>query len=418
MKILIVSLGIPGHLNPMLGAASVLASEHQVCVQTSVELRGMVDAAKLAFLPEPAESSTFVGHFVAGHPQFLAMPPDIERVAYGLEHYVAASIPKQAANIQRALASFPADLIMADSAFFGTLPLLLGPRAERPAIAHLGITVLNPHSVNNLRPRPGVTREAFLLERAHFERVLVDPVQAAFDRALHVLGLGPLSTPAMESLSQLPDLYIHPGIRGFEYPNRSPIVHFIGRLPLPEGQVLLPSWWQELDPSKRLVLVTQGTIANRDFGQLVGPTLSGLANERDLLVLVTTGGEPIANIPGPIPANARVATFLPFEKILPSVDLLITNGGYGTVNMALADGVPIVSAGLTEDKEEVSARVEWSGVGLDLHTNQPSPARIRRATREVLDEPGHRTRARELAAEFARSDAKAELLALVGTLGR
>jgi len=34
--------------------------------------------------------------------------------------------------------------------------------------------------------------------------------------------------------------------------------------------------------------------------------------------------------------------------------------------MALAQGVPIVCAGLTEDEEEVSANPQWSGRGNQL----------------------------------------------------
>ena len=36
----------------------------------------------------------------------------------------------------------------------------------------------------------------------------------------------------------------------------------------------LPDWWQDLDRTKRLVLVTQGTIANRDLGQVIAPRSS------------------------------------------------------------------------------------------------------------------------------------------------
>lgn len=38
-----------------------------------------------------------------------------------------------------------------------------------------------------------------------------------------------------------------------------------------------------------VVHVTQGTIANKDFGQLIAPTLRALADE-DVLVVVSTGG--------------------------------------------------------------------------------------------------------------------------------
>jgi UDP:flavonoid glycosyltransferase YjiC (YdhE family) len=48
-----------------------------------------------------------------------------------------------------------------------------------------------------------------------------------------------------------------------------------------------------------------------------------------MLVVATAGGRPVEAIPGVIPANARLASYLPFEWLLPKVDVLVTNGGYG-----------------------------------------------------------------------------------------
>jgi hypothetical protein len=52
--------------------------------------------------------------------------------------------------------------------------------------------------------------------------------------------------------------------------------------------------------------------------------------------------------------------------------VMVTNGGYGGVQMALSYGVPLVVAGASEDKPEVGARVAWSGAGLNLKTGKPS----------------------------------------------
>jgi UDP:flavonoid glycosyltransferase YjiC (YdhE family) len=95
----------------------------------------------------------------------------------------------------------------------------------------------------------------------------------------------------------------------------------------------LPPWAHELDGSRRVVLVTQGTVANRNFGLLIAPTLAALANEPDVLVVATTGGRPVEAIPGAVPSNARLASYLPFEWLLPRVDVLVTNGGYGRRSM-------------------------------------------------------------------------------------
>jgi UDP:flavonoid glycosyltransferase YjiC (YdhE family) len=294
--------------------------------------------------------------------------------------------------------------------------MLLGRREDRPTIVHAGITVLDLFSGKTMPPIPGASADE--LEKAHGERerVMRRPLQAAFDKTLAKLGCGPLPCPVLECMSTLPDLYLHPGIQRLQYPGHSVSsskVRYIGNISPPPGQYLLPDWWQKLDKAKRLVLVTQGTVANWNLGQLIAPTLQGLSEETDLLVLVTTGGQPAEAIPVEIPANARIAPFLPYEQVLPKLDLLITNGGYGTVNMALAQGVPIVSAGLTEDKEEVSANLRWSGGGIDLRTNEPSPKAVRTAARIILDSSVYRDRAKELAQDFASHNTEAEILALL-----
>jgi UDP:flavonoid glycosyltransferase YjiC (YdhE family) len=415
MKILIASTNAPGHLNPLLAVASILRKHnHEVIVQAATAVRGMVEAAGLPFLPFLPEADLNVKQYLADFPERQDQPPGLEMICFDFEHYFARLLPGQAAGLETALRDFPADVILVDSLFLGTLPMLLGPREKRPAIVHLGVSVLNIGSGKNVPPRPGVSQKELDAERERRERLLLKPVHAILDATLTKIGSRPLPCPALESMSTLPDLYLHPGISSFEYPDQSPSspVQFIGPLPL-QRQYVLPGWWHELDHTKRLVLITQGTIANRDFEQLVAPALMGLAEEKDLILLVTTGGQPIESIPVPIPANARVAKFLPYERILQSVDLLITNGGYGTVNTALAHGIPIVSAGMTEDKEEVSAHVQWAGIGIDLRTNHADPEAVRTAARQVLDCPVYRERAKELALEFASHNAEAELLRLI-----
>ena len=159
--------------------------------------------------------------------------------------------------------------------------------------------------------------------------------------------------------------------------------------------------------------MTQGTVANHNFGLLIAPTLAALANEPDVLVVATAGGRPVDAIPGAVPSNARVASFLPFEWLLPRVDVLVTNGGYGSVNQAMSFGIPLVTAGMTEDKADVNARVAWSGVGLNLATNEPTQEALRTAVRTVLDRPAYRMRASQMADEFARIDTRSEILSII-----
>jgi UDP:flavonoid glycosyltransferase YjiC (YdhE family) len=88
---------------------------------------------------------------------------------------------------------------------------------------------------------------------------------------------------------------------------------------------------------------------------------------------------------------------------MPHVDVMITNGGYGGVQHALAHGVPLIVAGETSDKAEVAARVDFSGAGIDLGTAAPSPAAIRAAVDAVREDDGYRAGAARLRSAIASS---------------
>ena len=81
-------------------------------------------------------------------------------------------------------------------------------------------------------------------------------------------------------------------------------------------------------------------------------------------------------------------TGVPFERLMSYVDVFVTHGGHGGVQLALAHGVPIVAAGRTQENVEVNARVAHAGVGINLRT-RCGPA-LRSSARS---EPGVRRRA-------------------------
>jgi UDP:flavonoid glycosyltransferase YjiC (YdhE family) len=117
-----------------------------------------------------------------------------------------------------------------------------------------------------------------------------------------------------------------------------------------------------------------------------------------------------------LPANARVEPFISFPQLMPHVDMMITNGGYGGVQFALAHGVPLVVAGASEEKPEIAARVAWSGAGINLRTGTPTPEQIRAAVRKVMLDQSYRQSAEHIRAEYRRHDAPAEAAALLEQL--
>lgn len=159
------------------------------------------------------------------------------------------------------------------------------------------------------------------------------------------------------------------------------------------------------------MLVTQGTVAT-DTTELIEPTLRALAGE-DVLVVATTGGRELV---GAVPANAREAPFVPFDRLMPLADAFVTNSGYGGVMFALSNGLPLVCAGTTEDKPEVGNRVAYCGVGINLGVNRPPKRKILEAVRTVLSHPTFRANARLLAGRLAARDGPAEAASLLEQL--
>lgn len=158
-----------------------------------------------------------------------------------------------------------------------------------------------------------------------------------------------------------------------------------------------------LGRGRPIVVLTQGTITNTDLGQLVEPALVGLADVE--VTVVAALGRPPQDLGEALPDNAVAEEFIPFEALLPHANLLVTNGGLGAVQLALAHGVPLVIAGGTEDKPLVAARVAASGTGVDLGTGTPTAQQVRDAVTTVLSEPSYRQAAQALVSVYDNLDA-------------
>lgn len=422
MRILLAATPMSGHLNPVLTAARLLvAAGHEVVVTTGSAFQQKVQACGARFVALPGNADIDFGDVGATFPDRKNHLPGMAQLRFDFEHFFVDTIAAQYAGLQAILATYAADLIMADTLFGGCLPLLLSEH-DRPTIAALGVTVLPLHRDDGAPLGPGLLpasdpREiaGYRLIAGQVEEALLGPVQQRVDAILASLGACSLPMPYMDALVALPDIYLQPTAPAFEYPRHDlpSTVHFIGALPPLKSQPPSEAVWAALTGGKRLVLVTQGTVANHDLEQLIGPTVRALADRTDTLVLVATGGRPLSALPANLPANVLAAEFLPFDAIMPHLDLFITNGGYGAVSNALGAGVPIIAAGVTEDKAEVNARIAWSGAGIDLRTDTPSDSDLRDAISRVLDTDSYRKQARALARQFAGYDAASALCLLL-----
>jgi MGT family glycosyltransferase len=423
MKALLVSTPAMGHLNPVLGIGRILVSDgHEVVGMTSTWLRDRVEAIGAKFRPFSGKADFDIRNAPEMLAELKVTPPGAAQLRMILERAFGDFMLPQYQSVQEALRESPFDILIGDHLMLGVLPMLLGPRSQRPAIALLGTTYLLSRRDDGAPNDAGIASASSEKQRQEYaglfqayENEVFTPVGEYLSSRLAEIGVEPLRRNLYDAMVELPDAYLQLTVPRFELPRRRPVpsVHFVGPLPITPHQAAIPSWAHDLDGSRKVVLVTQGTLTNDDFGELVLPVLQALANEPDILVVVTTGGRPVETLQGPLPKNVRVAQYLPFEWVLAKIDAFVTNGGYGSVNQALSFGVPVVTAGTVADRGDVGARVAWSGVGVNLATNAPTASALRPAVRAVLDDPKFRAQAALYAEEVRGIDTRAEILRIL-----
>jgi MGT family glycosyltransferase len=412
-----------GHTAPLLSVARrLIADGHEVVFFTTEHYRDKVTATGARFVPFAPEYDA--------HDLMVANPEregrrGIRGVKDDLRRIFVGPITGQYKDLAAILRDFPADVIVVDTMFFGAWPLALGPRDKRPALACLGVM---PYAANSRDTAPfGAAMQPgsgpLFRVRNHVSNwvaahVVLADINRLANRGLAECGAPSFSGSTMDLMPKVVDVYLQAGVAGFEYPRSDlpPAVQFVGPiLDPPSSAFEPPPWWSELESGRKVVHVTQGTLDNADLHRLLMPTVQGLATD-DVLVVATTGGPDPERLRRDLPENARLERFIPHHLLLPHVDVMVTNGGYGGVQQALANGVPLVMAGDTEDKPEVAARVQWAGVGVNLRTGKPSAHKIARAVRRILGQESYATRAKALQSEIAVSHPldtiSAKLLAL------
>ncbi|MBV8831962.1 MAG: glycosyltransferase family 1 protein [Acidobacteriaceae bacterium] len=410
-NILVASTPAPGHVNPMLSAACYLRDAgYRIIFNTAEIFRRQVESENLRFVPFTGFANFDYNRLDEAFPERKNFEPGPPQLDHDFKHCFGQPIPDQYRGILQIMEGTNIDLVLTDVTFMGTFPFLLGPREARPPVIACGISPMLLSSIDTSPfSLPDSTPQGHLRNRQENEQfqAMFQSVQTYMNQILYDCGAPAMPRFFVDCWYTLPDLFLQFTAEAFEYP-RSDMpanIRFAGPIrPRISGQFQRPEWWRELDGPRPVVLVTQGTIANEDLSQLIEPALAGLAGQ-DMLTVVATGRRDASGISASIPSNAIVEPFIPFNEIFPKVDVFVTNGGYGAVQQALSSGVPIVVAGTTEDKPFVAARVAWSGAGINLNTDRPSPEQVHNAVRDVLRRPEYRKRAKTLQANFARYDA-------------
>jgi UDP:flavonoid glycosyltransferase YjiC (YdhE family) len=411
---LISTMPAVGHVNPvLLTAAKLVERGHQVWWHTGPDAARKVEATGARFV-------------AMRHTRDIVETMREAQRKTGLAAANAAMISLfvepmlgQLRDYQAILEEHPIDVVLVDMCSLGAMLL---HEKNGPVWATVGINPLRtaespPYGSGQMPPTSAFGR--FRNRKINWlgEHVFLREVTATFNKQRQLVGL-PALPPGKGVFDCLisPFLHLQGTTPAFEFPygDLAPQVHFVGpMLPPMPTDFARPSWWEELNAGRPVVHVTQGTVAT-DAKELVCPTIHALAEE-DVLVVATV---PEPDQLGTLPSNVRVERMIPHSLLLPHVNVMVTNGGYNGVKVALAYGVPLVAAGATEDKPEVCARIAWSGAGINLKTGFPTSTQLKQAVQSVLHDPSYRQHAQTIQSEFAEHDSPLEAAQLLEQLAQ
>lgn len=372
MRVALGSFGEAGHTFPILALAVALrARGHDVMVHTWHRWQPEIEAAGLRF---------------AKAPQY---PRDPESGLY-LPAYEA--VRRAVLDSEQDFRDFAPDVVVSDvlsntcaliADRIGATNVTLVPHVY--PISERGMT---PYSSGFRRPRTRLGRE--LWDRANrFADRGYRQGELEYDQLRAQLDLPPAPGP-MPTLSRT--LTLLATLPQLEWPRAWPSwAHVSGPLlweppfaatPLPPGD-------------EPLVLVAPST--SKDPRQrMLRAAMRGLAGD-ELRVLGTTNRRAVVD-PMLVGRRQQLVDWVSYAQVMPEADVVVCNGGHGTVVRALASGAAVVVVPDDGDQRENALRVAESGAGVRLPRRWATPRSLRLAVREVVADPSYRRRAREIAA--------------------
>ena len=426
-RFLVGTIAVIGHVNPAVPIVRQLVAQgHEVWWYTGQAFKAKVEATGARYVPirrgiDISLPDSIPKEWSEEWAERSNAVKGLAQLKFYLKYAFIDGAVIQLQDLSDILEEFPADVLLCDVFFLGMSWL-----HEKTGIpwAGFGMSALLFNSRDTapfglgMQPLPspfGQLRNHSLNWLS--KNVLMRDVSIHLDQVRTRIGLAPKGQDFFAAALS-PFLYLQGTTPSFEYPRSDlpPQIHFVGAFfPSPPADCVPPAWWQDLQNETPVVHVTQGTVAT-EASNLIMPTIQALATEA-VLVVATTGGQAIEGLNlESVPANVRLEPFIPYAHLLPHVDVMVTNGGFNGVQTALANGVPMVTAGQTEDKPEICARVQWTGTGIDLKTSTPTPTQIQTAVQKVLGSPNYKQNAQRFQEEIRLYDSSTLAAKLLETL--
>ena len=417
-KIIVITVPVEGHFNPFVPVITGLVQNgHDVLCFAGRKFQKRVENTGATFLPPPLKWDTSIRETYDVFPE-LRNKSGLAQLKLYIKLVMFDPVPDLINELKDRIDNFKPDLIISDSF------LIVGSWVtEFYSVPSVRISVL-PLSIpgKNIPPfglglLPGKSLFSKLrnnILRWLFKKFVYGYVQKYAEGIRNRIGLPASGKSFIKKEFENADLFLHTSIPDFEYHREEfpPIMRFIGPIIThPNINYKKPEWWPEIEKDIPVVLINQGTVS-KDYDDLILPSIEALKNEKIILIAVPVKEGEIMNLP----ENVHTEPYIPFGNLLPHIDLLITNGGFGGTQNALAYGIPIIIAGATEDKMEVAARLEYSGAGINLRKQKPTSKDIMNAYRKIMSDHSYKQKAEELKKIYAKFDAPVLAIGLIEEL--
>ncbi|KAF3221295.1 hypothetical protein TWF679_007988 [Orbilia oligospora] len=426
--IVMTSAPIMAHFKSLLPISTHLVKQgYEVHITTGGSLREASEWTGATFHPYPEEISDPTTMLFEVEGVENGTP---QRVNQDLIQFFISPIPKQYQILQNVCLSITTResykgepiVIMTETGSWSMMPYFLGapwrgiPPSSVVTIGSIPISCTDP----NLAPfnaglPPAKTDEERAQYAAMNKSIVESPeffkgAQEFYDLTLKSLGTTKKTTLLLNHVRHA-DRYLQCSLEEQEYPRLDPPkgLRYIGWPELKGRKVPpFPPFWDEIlevskNKTKKLVFACQGTVPWNDMNDLIVPTIKGLAGREDIILIASLGADH-QKLPEDleIPANTRVCNYIPFEDLLPHLDVFVNSGGFGSTQQALYYGVPLILVGTGEDKPENNARVEWTGTAINLKCKTAEPEAVREAVEKMLNDDSYIKKAKYFSEQYAK----------------
>jgi UDP:flavonoid glycosyltransferase YjiC (YdhE family) len=409
MKILFASTAADGHFNPMTGVAMHLRGlGHDVRWYTGTSYGPRLQEMGIPHYPFKRAREINGDTMRRLFPERARMKgPALIR--FDFEQVFLSNVEPYFEDVQEVDRDFSFDVLVAEGAWMAARLVRDVMGKQVIGIGPGTLLATSPDVPPNfVGLRPARTSAGRLVHRAMgaaMDRMVTANGRRLYNAVMAKHGLEPIAGSVFDEFYSYHDVMFQNGVPGFEYPRRRqpPKVHFVGLLrPYSTRSAAMPPQLNSIGNQRRVVLISQGTIDNHEPTKLIVPALEGLLPSGALLI-VGTGHKNTEELRRRFPQeNVVIEDYIDFEAVLERADVFVCNGGHGSVLLSLSKGVPVVGAGVREGKNDINARVEHFGVGINLHTETPTASQVERAVERVLNDPSFGRRAHELRDELAR----------------